>query len=44
MHELAFGVTSNNGSYGAVRNPHDLTWIPGGSSGGTAAAIASGAI
>ncbi|WP_170763987.1 amidase family protein [Ruegeria lacuscaerulensis] len=44
MHELAFGVTSNNAAFGAVRNPADLTRIPGGSSGGTAAAIASGIV
>jgi indoleacetamide hydrolase len=42
MHELAFGITSNNAITGAVRNPHDLSMIPGGSSGGTAAAIAAG--
>lgn len=42
MHELAFGITSNNSITGAVRNPHDLTKIAGGSSGGTAAAVAAG--
>ena len=42
MHELAFGITSNNAVTGAVRNPHDPALIPGGSSGGTAAAIAAG--
>ena len=41
MHELAFGATSNNAFFGPVRNPYDLTRIPGGSSGGTAAAIAA---
>ncbi|MEZ5930412.1 MAG: indoleacetamide hydrolase [Alphaproteobacteria bacterium] len=41
MHELAFGITSNNASFGAVRNPYDETLIPGGSSGGTAAAVAA---
>jgi indoleacetamide hydrolase len=40
MHELAYGVTSNNPVYGPVRNPYDPTRIAGGSSGGTAAAIA----
>jgi indoleacetamide hydrolase len=40
MHELAFGVTSNNAATGAVHNPYNLTMIPGGSSGGTAAAVA----
>ncbi len=41
MHELAFGITSNNAAFGAVRNPYDLRMIPGGSSGGTAAAVAA---
>ncbi|HYD04193.1 MAG TPA: amidase family protein, partial [Reyranella sp.] len=41
MHELAFGVTSNNPRFGAVRNPYDLQMIPGGSSGGNAAAVAA---
>jgi Asp-tRNA(Asn)/Glu-tRNA(Gln) amidotransferase A subunit family amidase len=41
LHELSFGWTSNNLAYGAVRNPYDPTRIPGGSSGGTAAAIAA---
>ena len=42
MHELAFGITSNNSATGAVRNPHDSTRIAGGSSGGSAAAVAAG--
>jgi len=42
MHELAFGVTSNNFTFGAVRNPFDDSLIPGGSSGGTASAISAG--
>ena len=42
MHELVFGITSNNAVTGAVRNPHDPSMIAGGSSGGTAAAIAAG--
>jgi len=41
MHELAFGVTNNSGAFGAARNPCDPRLIPGGSSGGTAAAIAA---
>ncbi|ABE34943.1 mandelamide hydrolase [Paraburkholderia xenovorans LB400] len=43
MHELAFGITSTNFAThaGPVRNPYDPTLIPGGSSGGTAAAIAA---
>ena len=40
MHELAYGVTSNNPHFGAVRNPHDPECIPGGSSGGSGAAVA----
>ena len=42
MHEFAYGVTSNNPHYGPVRNPWDLSRIPGGSSGGSAAAVAAG--
>ncbi len=41
MHELAFGITSNNATFGAVGNPYDPKMIPGGSSGGTAAAVAA---
>jgi indoleacetamide hydrolase len=42
MHELAFGITSNNRAFGPVGNPYDRKMIPGGSSGGTAAAIVAG--
>ena len=42
LHELSYGWTSNNLAFGAVRNPYDTSRIPGGSSGGTAAAIAAG--
>ncbi len=42
MHEFAYGVTSTNPHYGPVRNPWDLARIPGGSSGGSAAALAAG--
>jgi aspartyl-tRNA(Asn)/glutamyl-tRNA(Gln) amidotransferase subunit A len=42
LHEWALGPTSSNPHYGAVRNPHDLERIPGGSSGGSAAAVAAG--
>jgi mandelamide amidase len=42
MHELACGVTSNNGWRGAVRNPFDPERVAGGSSGGSAAAVAAG--
>jgi mandelamide amidase len=41
LHELSYGWTSNNLAFGAVRNPYDPSRIPGGSSGGTAAAIAA---
>src|ERR1700730_8200298 len=42
MHEFAYGVTSNNPHYGPVRNPWDTARIPGGSTGGSAAAVAAG--
>lgn len=42
MHELAYGITSNNPHFGPVRNPCDPARIPGGSSGGSAAAVAAG--
>jgi aspartyl-tRNA(Asn)/glutamyl-tRNA(Gln) amidotransferase subunit A len=41
-HEIALGVTSNNPHFGVCRNPWDTRRIPGGSSGGSAAAVASG--
>lgn len=44
MHELALGTTSNNAFFGAVRNPHDLGRVAGGSSGGSAAAVADGSV
>ncbi len=44
LHELAYGITSNNRAFGAVRNAHDVRYFAGGSSGGTAAAIACGAV
>src|SRR6267378_3896120 len=42
MHEFAYGVTSNNPHYGPAHNPWDVARIPGGSSGGSAAAVAAG--
>ena len=41
LHELSYGWTSNNLAFGAVHNPYDVKRIPGGSSGGTAAAVAA---
>ncbi|MCG6206088.1 indole acetimide hydrolase [Rhodopseudomonas sp. HC1] len=41
MHELAGGGTSSNPTFGAVGNPYDPSRVAGGSSGGTAAAIAA---
>lgn len=41
MHELAFGITSNNAAFGPARNPYNTKMIPGGSSGGTAVAVAA---
>src|ERR1700730_10166725 len=42
MHEFAYGVTTNNPHYGPARNPWDTARIPGGSSGGSAAAVGAG--
>jgi aspartyl-tRNA(Asn)/glutamyl-tRNA(Gln) amidotransferase subunit A len=42
MHELAMGGTTTNPHYGATHNPWKLDRIPGGSSGGSAAAVAAG--
>lgn len=42
MHEIALGVTNNNPHYGATHNPWDLERTPGGSSGGSGAALAAG--
>jgi aspartyl-tRNA(Asn)/glutamyl-tRNA(Gln) amidotransferase subunit A len=42
LHEFAFGTTSEESAYGAVRNPHDPSRSPGGSSGGSAVAVATG--
>ncbi|MEO1580455.1 MAG: amidase [Pseudomonadota bacterium] len=42
MHELAYGMTSDNALFGTIRNPWDNTRTPGGSSGGSAAAVAAG--
>ncbi len=42
LHEFAFGVTNDNPHFGPTRNPWRLDRIPGGSSGGSGAAVAAG--
>ncbi len=44
LHEFAFGFTSENHWFGPVRNPWDLATSPGGSSGGSGAAVAAGIV
>jgi indoleacetamide hydrolase len=41
LHELSYGFTSNNAIFGPVRNPYDQKRVPGGSSGGSGAAVAA---
>ncbi|WP_283116706.1 amidase, partial [Corynebacterium stationis] len=42
LDEFAMGSSNENSAYGPVHNPHDLERTPGGSGGGTSAALASG--
>jgi aspartyl-tRNA(Asn)/glutamyl-tRNA(Gln) amidotransferase subunit A len=42
LHEFAYGITSENPHFGPVRNPWDFGRVAGGSSGGSAAAVATG--
>jgi aspartyl-tRNA(Asn)/glutamyl-tRNA(Gln) amidotransferase subunit A len=44
MHELAYGITSANPHFGPVRNPWNTQHTPGGSSGGSGAAVAAGIV